>query len=73
MISILKGSSRRPRIGRHRCERIGFELGISATTASSLAGRLAHCLYTRMVVREDSCTLFNAARRANDVRQVGLG
>lgn len=38
---------------------IGFELGISASTASGLSqvGSSAR-FYTRMVVREDSCTLF---------------
>ncbi len=43
---------------------IGFELGISATTASSLAqvGSPTR-LYTRMVVREDSCTLFGFATK----------
>lgn len=43
---------------------VGFELGISGTTAASLppAGGEAR-LYTRMVVREDSCTLFGFATR----------
>ncbi|MDO4436846.1 MAG: Holliday junction branch migration protein RuvA [Coriobacteriaceae bacterium] len=43
---------------------IGFELGISASTAAALppVGESAR-LYTRMVVREDSCTLFGFATR----------
>lgn len=43
---------------------VGFELGISGTTAASLppVGGDAR-LYTRMVVREDSCTLFGFATR----------
>lgn len=43
---------------------VGFELGISGTTAAGLphvGGDVR--LYTRMVVREDSCTLFGFATK----------
>lgn len=43
---------------------VGFELGISGTTAAGLpqvGGEVL--LYTRMVVREDSCTLFGFASK----------
>lgn len=43
---------------------VGFELGISGTTAAGLphvGGEVR--LYTRMVVREDSCTLFGFASK----------
>ena len=61
MISILNGTLIEATAGTAVIDvnGIGFELGISATTASSLAqvGSPTR-LYTRMVVREDSCTLF---------------
>lgn len=43
---------------------VGFELGISGTTAASLppVGEEVR-VYTRMVVREDSCTLFGFASK----------
>lgn len=43
---------------------VGFELGISGTTAAALPGVGGDVrLYTRMVVREDSCTLFGFASK----------
>lgn len=43
---------------------IGFELGISGTTAASLPALGEECrLYTRMQVREDACTLFGFATK----------
>ncbi len=66
MISILNGTLIEATAGSAVIDvnGIGFELGISATTASSLAqvGSPTR-LYTRMVVREDSCTLFGFATK----------
>lgn len=66
MISILNGTLIEATAGSAVIDvnGIGFELGISATTASSLAqvGSPTR-LYTRMVVREDSCTLFGFAAK----------
>ena len=66
MISILNGTLIEATAGTAVIDvnGIGFELGISATTASSLAqvGSPTR-LYTRMVVREDSCTLFGFATK----------
>ena len=66
MISILNGTLIEAPAGSAVIDvnGIGFELGISATTASSLAqvGSPTR-LYTRMVVREDSCTLFGFATK----------
>lgn len=66
MISILNGTLVEATAGTAVIDvsGIGFELGISATTASSLAqvGSSTR-LYTRMVVREDSCTLFGFATK----------
>lgn len=66
MISILNGTLVEATAGTVVIDvsGIGFELGISATTASSLAqvGSSTR-LYTRMVVREDSCTLFGFATK----------
>lgn len=44
---------------------VGYELGVSGVTAASLpeVGTPAVMLYTRMVVREDSMTLFGFASR----------
>ena len=44
---------------------VGYELGISSTTAASLPalGELDVSLYTRMVVREDAMTLYGFATR----------
>lgn len=43
---------------------IGFELGISGTTAACLPALGEDCrLYTRMQVREDACTLFGFASK----------
>lgn len=43
---------------------VGFELGISGTTAAALPGVGGDVrMYTRMVVREDSCTLFGFASK----------
>lgn len=66
MISILNGTLVEATAGTVVIDvsGIGFELGISATTASSLAqvGSSTR-LYTRMVVREDSCALFGFATK----------
>lgn len=66
MISILNGTLIEATAGSAVIDvnGIGFELGISATTASSLTqvGSPTR-LYTRMVVREDSCTLFGFATK----------
>jgi len=66
MISILNGTLIEATAGTAVIDvnGIGFELGISGTTASSLAqvGSPTR-LYTRMVVREDSCTLFGFATK----------
>lgn len=66
MVSILNGTLIEATAGSAVIDvnGIGFELGISATTASSLAqvGSPTR-LYTRMVVREDSCTLFGFATK----------
>lgn len=43
---------------------VGYELGISGTTAASLPQVEDECrLFTRMVVREDACTLFGFASK----------
>ncbi len=66
MISILNGTLIEATAGTAVIDvnGMGFELGISGTTASSLAqvGSPTR-LYTRMVVREDSCTLFGFATK----------
>lgn len=66
MISILNGTLIEATAGTAVIDvnGIGFELGISGTTASGLAqvGSPTR-LYTRMVVREDSCTLFGFATK----------
>lgn len=66
MISILNGTLIEATAGTAVIDvnGIGFELGISGTTASSLAqvGSPTR-LYTHMVVREDSCTLFGFATK----------
>ena len=61
MISLIHGTlvEATPSVAIVDVNGIGFELGISGITAASLpaVGREAR-LYTRMIVREDSCTLF---------------
>lgn len=61
MISLIHGTlvEATPSVAIVDVNGIGFELGISGITAASLpaVGGEAR-LYTRMIVREDSCTLF---------------
>ncbi|MFR3451510.1 MAG: OB-fold domain-containing protein [Collinsella sp.] len=79
MISILNGTLIEATAGSAVIDvnGIGFELGISATTASQASRRSARPLActTRMVVREDSMHPVRVRHkgRAYDVRQVGLG